>query len=72
MMWKALKTVGLSMLSSKKFVAALIGAGVWGFGKLGWSVDDQTLMGMVSPLLAYILGQAHVDAAKVKAEIAKA
>lgn len=62
-MWNAVK----AMLGSKKFVAVLISAAVWGAGKIGWSVDDATLAGMVAPLIAYILGQAHVDAAKAKA-----
>lgn len=59
-MWNAVK----QMLGSKKFVAALISAAVWGLGRLGLHVDETTLAGMVAPFLAYILGQGIADSNK--------
>lgn len=59
-MWNAVK----QMLGSKKFVAALISAAVWGLGRLGLHIDESTLAGMVAPFIAYIVGQGIADTAK--------
>lgn len=53
-----------SMLGSKKFVAAMIAAVVWGAGKVGLHIDSETLGGIVAPLLVYILGQGVADNGK--------
>jgi hypothetical protein len=59
-MWNAVK----QMLGSKKFVATLVSAAVWGVGRIGWNVDEATLAGMVAPFIAYIVGQGIADTAK--------
>lgn len=59
-MWATIK----SILGSKKAVMALVAAIVWGVAKLGFQVDSETVLGIVSPLVAYILGQSYVDHAK--------
>jgi len=52
------------ILASKKAVMALVAGIVWGVAKLGFQVDTETVAGIVSPLVAYILGQSYVDHAK--------
>jgi hypothetical protein len=61
--WTTLK----ALLSSKKFVAALIAALVWLGGKVGLHVDTETMAGIVGPIVAYVLGQGMADFGKEKA-----
>lgn len=56
-----------ALLSSKKFVAALIAALVWVAGKVGLDVDTETMAGIVGPVVAYVLGQGIADIGKAKA-----
>jgi len=54
-----------SLLGSKKFVTALAGviaSAVLKFGIEG--IDVETIMAIISPLLAYILGQGIADSRK--------
>jgi hypothetical protein len=66
-MWDAIKTAGKTMLGSKKFIAAVLACATWAAGKIGWNVDDATLAGMISPILAYIVGQGLADSKKLPA-----
>ncbi|TXH41013.1 MAG: hypothetical protein E6Q97_38415 [Desulfurellales bacterium] len=59
-----MKNVIKGLLSSKKFVAALLAAGVWALGKAGLHIDTETLAGIVTPLLTYIVGQGIADVGK--------
>jgi hypothetical protein len=58
-----------ALLSSKKFVAALIAALVWLGGKVGLHVDTETMAGIVGPIVMYVLGQGVADAGKTAAQI---
>lgn len=66
-MGKAILGTVKALLSSKKFVAALIAALVWLGGKVGLSVDTETMAGIVGPIVAYVLGQGMADFGKEKA-----
>lgn len=55
------------MLQSKKFVAALVTAVVWGVARFGVQLDTEELIGLVTPLHAYIIGQGVADFGKSKA-----
>lgn len=58
-----------SMLGSKKFVATIVAAFVWGLGRLGLHIDEVTLGGIVAPFFAYIIGQGVADSGKSVAKI---
>lgn len=66
-MTKALK----DMLGSKKAVAMIVGLIVSLVGRLGLELDPEALTAVLSPVLAYILGQGLADAGKEKARIEK-
>jgi hypothetical protein len=66
MLW----TTAKALLSSKKFVAALIAALVWLGGKVGLHVDSETMAGIIGPIVAYVLGQGIADHGKEAAQIA--
>ncbi len=68
-MTKTLLATLKALLSSKKFVAALIGALVWLGGKVGLNVDTETMAGIVGPIAAYVLGQGIADSGKEAAQI---
>jgi hypothetical protein len=53
-----------SLLTSKKFVAAIVAVIIFACGKLGWNVDEAALMAWISPLLAFIVGQGLADHGK--------
>ena len=55
-------TVFKNLLASKKFVTALIAAAAQVALQLGWELDADQALAVVSPLLAYILGQSAIDA----------
>jgi hypothetical protein len=57
----------IQILQSKKFQAAIVGLIVAILGKAGFDVDDSTIMAIISPILAYIGGQAVADIGKEKA-----
>ena len=58
-----------SIFRSKKFLAAIIGVIVAGFAELGLDVPPETVTTIVSPLLAYIVGQGIADHGKERAKI---
>ncbi len=62
-MWTPLK----DMLASKKFLAALLAGVVWIAGRLGFDLNSEELLGVVTPLWAYIIGQGVADIGKLKA-----
>jgi len=62
---KALK----DMLGSKKAVAMVVGLIVSLGGRIGLELDSEALTVVLSPVLAYILGQGLADAGKEKARI---
>lgn len=62
-MWKTAK----EMLKSKKFLAAGIAVIVWLVGKLGTDLNNEELLGAVTPLWAFILAQGAADIGKSKA-----
>ena len=62
-----------TLLTSKKFVAAIIGVAVGLIAKLGIELQTQDVVAVISPILAYILGQGVADHGKSRAqEIVKA
>lgn len=62
-MWNTVKT----MLTSKKFLAALVSAAVWIAAKAGWNLNTEELLGAVTPFWAYIIGQGIADTKKLPA-----
>lgn len=55
----------LSLFSSKKFVAALFGLVTSVGVKLGWQEADITeILALISPIIAYIVGQGIADIGK--------
>lgn len=61
-----------TLLTSKKALVALVAALVWGGGKLGLHLDNETLLGAVTPLWAYIIGQGVADHGKEAAKVTAA
>ena len=59
------------MFRSKKFQAAVIGVIVAGIAELGLNVPPETVTTIVSPFLAYIVGQGIADHGKERAKIEK-
>lgn len=57
-------TVIKGLLGSKKFIAAIIAVAAQVALQLGWELDTEQALGIVSPLLAYILGQGIADTKK--------
>lgn len=64
-----MKAVLKELLSSKKFVTAMIAVIVWLVGRLGLHVDAETLAGAITPLLVFIAGQSVADHGKSEALI---
>lgn len=60
------------LLSSKKFITALVASVGWLVGRIGWHVDSETLAGAVTPLLMFILSQGITDRGKSAAIIGAA
>lgn len=54
---------------SKKALTALAGTLVALAAKLGWDVSPDELMPILSPLMAYIVGQGIADHGKERAKI---
>lgn len=59
-MWKTVKV----MLGSKKALAALAGVIVALAAKIGLDMDTEAVLAVVSPVVAYILGQGAADFGK--------
>lgn len=59
----------MDILHSKKFQASVVGLLAAFLGKLGFDFDETTLMAVISPILAYIGGQAVADIGKEKAKV---
>ncbi len=57
------------MLQSKKAIAAIAGLIVAAAGKVGLGLDTETVMAIVSPIVAYIIGQGWADSGKEAAKI---
>ena len=56
-----------NLLGSKKFIAAVIGLVVALAAEVGLELDTEAIMTIVSPIIAYILGQGVADIGKEKA-----
>lgn len=59
----------MELLKSKKFQSAVIAVLVMIAGDLGLDLDPAALMAIVSPLIAYILGQGVADIGKERAKV---
>lgn len=57
------------LLTSKKFLAAILSAVVWGLGYAGLDLTVDQLAPIVVPLWLYIMGQAFADVGKEKAKL---
>lgn len=58
----------MGLLKSKKFQASLVGLIIAIIGEVGLNLDEQALITVLSPILAYILGQAMADIGKERAK----
>lgn len=65
-MWSTVKTI----LTSKKALVAFVAAVVWVGGKLGLHLDNDALLGAVTPLWAFVIAQGVADHGKEAAKIA--
>lgn len=65
LLWETVK----ALLGSKKFVASMIAALVWVAGKVGLSVDTETMAGIVGPIVGYVLAQGIADNNKEAAKL---
>lgn len=59
-----MKDAIFAALSSKKALAAIAGVLVGLAAKKGLDLDTESVLAVLSPIVAYILGQSHVDAKK--------
>ena len=57
-----------SLLGSKKFIASTVGVIVALVAKLGIELDTEAVALVISPILAYILGQGVADHGKGRVE----
>ena len=57
-MWEAVK----GLLASRKALAAIAGTVVGLVAKLGGDLDTESLVAVLAPIMAYILGQGIADA----------
>lgn len=64
-----MKAMLLEMLTSKKAIAAVVSALVYGLGRLHFNADPSAMLGVVTPLWLYIVGQALADHGKAAAQI---
>jgi len=62
----------MDLLTSKKFQAAVIAVVVMVLSKIGLDLNPDMLLAVVSPLIAYILGQGIADHGKERAKIENA
>lgn len=66
-----MKKLFYSLFTSKKFIASLVGMMCTGWATLGFDLDPESVMAIVSPIMAYIVGQGVADVGKEKAKIEK-
>ena len=59
----------MDLLKSKKFQAAVLGLVVAIGGHYGLDLNSDTLLAVLSPILAYIAGQGLADFGKEKAKV---
>ncbi|MCP4415957.1 MAG: hypothetical protein GY805_05000 [Chloroflexi bacterium] len=59
----------MELLKSKKFQTSIIAVVVMLLGDVGLDLDPVALMGIVSPFIAYILGQGIADAGKEREKV---
>ena len=64
-----LQTILRDMLRSKKFLAAVAGVLVGLAGKVGLELETESLVAVLTPIVAYILGQGLADAGKEAIQI---
>lgn len=57
------------LLSSKKFIAAILAGVLWATGKIGLDLSEDQLAPIVGPLWLYIIGQAFADHKKEAARL---
>ena len=62
----------ISMLNSKKALAMIVGLLVSVGGRYGLDIPTEDLTAVLSPVLAYIVGQGVADVGKEKARIEQA
>lgn len=61
-----------AMLGSKKFIAAIAGVIATALMRFGWDVDVETVVTVLTPIIAYIIGQGVADFGSASAKIAAA
>ena len=59
-----MKSLIRGLLTSKKFIAAISSMIAAALMKIGWDVDTETVLTVISPIIAYILGQGLSDLGK--------
>lgn len=64
-----MKEILRELLSSKKFIAALVSAIIAIAGKYGFQIDEATLYLIIGPFITYIIGQGIADHGKNTPEL---
>ena len=59
----------MNLINSKKFQAAIIGVVVMVAAEVGLDIDPAALATIVSPFIAFIVGQGVADIGKEKAKV---
>jgi hypothetical protein len=59
-----MKSLIRGLLTSKKFVTAVAATAAAALLKLGWEVDTEAILAIISPLITYLLGQGLADIGK--------
>ena len=67
-MWSTAK----ELFKSKKALVAFVACIVWAAGRFGMHLDKEALLGVVSPLWAYVLAQGVADHGKEAAKVSAA
>ena len=61
----------VELLKSKKALTAIAAAIVAGAAKIGWDVSTDELIPILTPIMAYVVGQGIADHGKERAKIEK-
>ena len=67
-----MKQLLVSIFTSKKFIAMLAGLILAAAAKIGLNLDEAALVTLLSPILAYIIGQGIADHGKERAKVENA
>jgi len=71
-MMDTIKKVGVALLSKPKTLTLIVSAMVWAGAKFGMELDDETALGIVSPLVVILVGLIAKDKVAAKKAVKEA